>query len=983
MTASTRAKRSALPNSKPRWRRESGRLFGAFCTRLPAPLYQWIDLSVAAIERISVLAEFERAGVQYEYVSDDEIKCKCPFHDDTSPSCAVNVEKRMFRCPVCKTKGDIITFLAGLLKVQRSTVIVDLGKRYDLGVDKTINPELVERYHARIWDAKPLVKELHDRAITDALIRQYRLGECDGRITIPVQNEIGLFVNMRRYLPGAPGNKKMHNTKGYGKVRLFPIDQLKYDTILLVGGEVKAIAAIPHLNPHGIGVITATAGEGNWDPAFTQQLKGKTVYVCMDIDEAGASASRTLCIALYRTVGWLGEVKLPLNIDQFPHGDVNDFLVGRGSLKRLLNSTEKWEPSSIALDISDEEPKECDLNYATSARAATKRIKVKAIVSAVDIAPYIIPKQVTVTCSKDQKECALCRVFCNMEDNLELHPESPAILEMVASNRSTQREALMRGLLIPPSCKVCDFKVNEYYNVEDARISPRLEITERSVEKTMQPAVCIGTGVELNEGYDLIGRTYPHPKTQQSTLLISSYSTTQDALSSYQCRDMEALEAFRPSAWTVDAIQAKLDCIYGDLEANVTRIFQRRNLHLLIDLTYHSPLFINFDGRVHKGWMETLCLGDSAQGKSETAINLKKHYGLGEKIECKNASVAGLLGGLQQLGSRWFVTWGVIPTHDKRLVILEELKGASVEVISRLTDMRSSGIAEIPKIEKRKTHARTRLVALSNPRSDLPLASYNFGIEAVRELVGGLEDIRRFDFILLVSAADLDAGVLNRLQQNRPTVEHRYTSTLCRSLVLFAWTRTAEQVAFETDAAEAVLQGATALCEEFTDAIPIVDRGSTRYKVARIAAALAARTFSTDGEVIVVRKAHVDWVIKFIRETYMSPAFGYADYTKAIRMTQRLVDEDVLRKHINEMPFPKDFIEHVLHRNKIDLQDIQDWCAWDRIAAGQSLSLMVRKHALVRDGRSYRKTPPFITFLKDMLATNNFTDRPAFIQEEF
>ena len=74
-------------------------------------------------------------------------------------------------------------------------------------------------------------------------------------------------------------------------------------------------------------------------------------------------------------------------------------------------------------------------------------------------------------------------------------------------------------------------------------------------------------------------------------------------------------------------------------------------------------------------------------------MRLMDHYKLGARHECKNATSAGLLGGLQQLGSRWFVSWGIIPMHDKRLVVLEEIKGTPIEVLAKLTDMRSSGIA--------------------------------------------------------------------------------------------------------------------------------------------------------------------------------------------------------------------------------------------------------------------------------------------------
>jgi len=369
-------------------------------------------------------------------------------------------------------------------------------------------------------------------------------------------------------------------------------------------------------------------------------------------------------------------------------------------------------------------------------------------------------------------------------------------------------------------------------------------------------------------------------------------------------------------------------------------------------------------------------MGDSAQGKTETTVGMQRHYGLGEKVESKNASVAGLLGGLTQIAGRWFVTWGKVPLNDKRLVILEELKGASTETISKLTDMRSSGIAEIDKIEKRRTHARTRLIALSNPRSEVTIASYNYGIEAIKELIGSPEDIRRFDFAMIVSATQIDASVINKLASHRPQVPHVHTSALCRRLVLWAWTR--DNVIFEDE--RQILDAATKLSNKYSDVVPLVDRGSMRLKLARLATALACRTFSTDDMVnVVVRKCHVDYVVSYLERLYDDNSFGYKDFSDAYEATRRMVDPDAVRKAITVTPFPNDFIDAMLYTTRIELRDIQDWCGWERGEATELLSIFVRKHALIRQGRAYLKTPEFIALLKELAGT--LPDRPSHIPE--
>lgn len=952
---------------------------------------------MADISNINAQAELERCGIIYEYASEDEIKVCCPFHSDKSPSFFINVGSKLCKCQTagCEKATDFVGYLARQLQTTRAVVLEDLGSRYALDDTKVINPETVERYHAAIWLESSAWhrNELYKRGLTDDDIRQYRLGEYQGRITIPVPNAGGAYVNIRKYLPGAPGKDKMRNAKGRGEVRIFPPDQLRFKQILITGGECKAIVAARQLNKFGIGAVCATCGEGNWEHSLTEQLRDKErVYVCLDTDVAGQTAAAQRCLQVCRVADWVANIELPLDKDKYPKGDINDFVASEnGQLKPLLDAAQQFIPEARQEYADDTPPEDLELTEAIHADKTAKRIALRAVVSAMDTSPYVVPKDLEIICDRDQKECAICPVFLDNNSTFKIPAESPAILELVNAHKIGQLEVVKAACGIPRSCKVCMFEASTYYNVEDARISPQLEITNRSADRVMQPALCIGNGMELNESYNLVGRMFPHPKTQQSTLLISKYETTSDALSSYQPDNLEDYSIFWPREWSVEAIEEKLSHIYSDFEANVTRIFQRRDLHLATDLMYHSPLFFQFDGKIRKGWVEGLICGDTSQGKSEVACGsdgnggLMAHYNLGQRVVCKNATVAGLLGGLQQMGSRWFVSWGVIPTHDKRAVIMEELSGMSQEVLSKLTDMRSSGIAEIPKIEKRRTHARTRLLMISNARSEMRLSQYNFGIEMIKELVGALEDIRRFDFAVLVSSTEINESELNVLQTNRPQVAHTYTGDLCRSLVLWGWTRNREQVVFTDEATETILANATMLCTTFTDAIPLVDKGSMRLKLARLAASLAVRLFSCseDYQTLIVHAAHVEYVSQWLLRMYSSAVFGYLDYTKAIQLTQTLVDPDIVKHGINETPFPSDLVKQLLAKNKIDVTDLQDWTSWDRDNATRLLSLFVRKHALVRDGKAYRKSSKFIHFLKEMLEENKFNDRPPHIGEEY
>jgi hypothetical protein len=929
------------------------------------------------IERINALAELDRLGYTYIPKGDDEIGICCPVHEDKEPSASLNVEKNLWRCHAagCNAKGDIVHLLCHIVKKDRTTILTDLANRYDIAEIKAISPKLVEDYHENIWAGGPLVKALRDRGITDEMIRYARLGIHDGRITIPVHDRERRVMNIRKYLPGAPGPEKMLNTKGYSKPRLYQVEQLTNPRVWVCGGEMKALVVGGMLAAkYSIGAVAVTAGEGAWDPEFSKEFKGKEVFICMDVDAGGRAASAKIASLLFPVALKVQIIRLPLDRTQFPKGDINDY-VGKCGAKPedLLRLMEKAETYTPDLQVTEDEVTVVETSLSAAAKADNigKTVCLTSIVQAMDETPYIVPKVVKVGCSKDQPNCPYCPVNpIDPEENtgrveLRIKGTSVGILSMVNAPESKQRDAIMAALRMP-SCKTATFAIAEHVNTYDVRLAPQLTIGGDNNEHISQAAFVVGSNVDLNVPYKFTGRVHPSPKNQQAVLIVDKVEAAKDSLSDFKCteEDYASMQIFQSKD-----IERRLTDIYEDFEVNVTRIYRRRDLHFLTDLTYHSPLYFMFDGQMQKGWVNSVVVGDSSQGKSETTTRLMAHYGVGERVDCKNASVAGLLGGLSQLGNRWMVSWGIIPTHDRRLVVLEEVKGAAFEVLSKLTDMRSSGIAEIPKIEKRRAHARTRLMFISNPRSNKPVSAYTFGCETIPELIGGLEDVRRFDVGLVMSSGQINSAEISELTKNRPSRQHVFTHELCRKVVLWSWTRRPEQVKFDRAAELACYEHSRLLCEKFTDALPLIDKGTTHLKLARLSAALAARLFNHepgDCNTLLVQKHHVDYIAKWLQRIYNDPVFGYSEYTKALEFTTKVSDPDTIKKHILDVKFPEDLVNHLLYSDQITVGDLADWCETDRDEAQKLLSLFVRKHALYRVKRWYVKSTEFISLLNQM-----------------
>ncbi len=41
----------------------------------------------------------------------NQVKIRCPFHDDERPSCSVNLEKKLFHCFACDQRGNVLDFV--------------------------------------------------------------------------------------------------------------------------------------------------------------------------------------------------------------------------------------------------------------------------------------------------------------------------------------------------------------------------------------------------------------------------------------------------------------------------------------------------------------------------------------------------------------------------------------------------------------------------------------------------------------------------------------------------------------------------------------------------------------------------------------------------------------------------------------------------------------------------------------------------------
>jgi hypothetical protein len=296
---------------------------------------------------------------------------------------------------------------------------------------------------------------------------------------------------------------------------------------------------------------------------------------------------------------------------------------------------------------------------------------------------------------------------------------------------------------------------------------------------------------------------------------------------------------------------------------------------------------------------------------------------------------------------------------------LEELKGANVEILSKLTEVRSSGVAQIPKIEKRKANARTRLIMISNPRSGRAMSTYSFGVEVLRELLGAPEDLRRVDLAVALASGAVPRDVV----YSRNQVPHEHTSELCRRLILWAWTLGKGEAYLDEEALSRLPAERDMMLERYDDAVPLIDAGTIEQKLARVAAAMAARTFSSDEDRrLRVRESHVRLASRMMRQLYDDPAMKYGELSAIRRRMTHVTDIVAVREYLRRQPNGADLVKGLHESDLLTADDVADSGGLDQLGARAVISFLVRTHCVrrVTSGGSYAKNPEFVELLRSV-----------------
>lgn len=942
----------------------------------------------------------------------------CCFHEDTSPSLALSLNNGGAKCHAasCASSfGNIVHFEATKKSISEEDAAKNLYSEF---IRPIVDSATVQKFHEDLLaDQKWIEWLLSDCGFTRQTILDFMVGldKSTRRVVFPIRNRFGDVVNLRLYkLPRHRAGRDKHfkvinyiESKGgqdeqrYGGIELFPWPRFSnYDLskpIFICASEKECMLAIQC----GLQAVCSTNGEGSWNPEWTEMFTCFNIGILMDQDAGGDKAAEKLFATLQLVANQCFIIKLDFPLEYHGDKDFDDWIIkANGSGTALLSKYQilLQHPTLHTFDTGarDKLAKPLTPSLSGTAQSARKdrdlskpalpefwsdkdqpldlirgstamlnrRVFTKGIVAAMAQRSYDIPWRFRL----NRK---------NHNPTFHVVPVGRELINFVNLNDNQIEEVIIDQIKDTKA----SVEASDFLSVTEVEIIPIAEVGEES-RYTVQRCFAVGTDIEANVPYRLTLIPTTLYRTQEKVAIIVSCERLSSSIEArdWSEEEMKNLKRFRPLK--EESVWDKLCNVANYVSENFTNIYSRDDWHIAALLSWFSPIGWRLprpNESIQRGWLNTLAVGDTKTGKSEVVKHLQSTLRAGEIVNAENCTYVGLVGGAVKMGSGQFMLrWGRIPLCDKQLVVVEELSGLSIEEISNLSDIRSSGIARLDKGGLvGRTTARTRLICISNVRSrHKTLADYLSGVTAIKDLIGHAEDISRFDLIITLIDSEVPSEIINTPSSRRDTeVDERgaYAKDLS-NLLQFVWSLKPEQIEFSEQAYLHILSEAQRLGGIYHPSIPIFKASSDRYKIARIAASIATLQFCWDGKKIQVAEDHVRAATKLLQLLYDKPSFGYRDYSIAMQERQQIGDEALLDETLLATVSSESLrkvVSTIIHATRFNKDELMSTASIGAGHADDLIGCMSREHALRKgEANVWELTPAGKRWLQKHINTN-------------
>jgi 5S rRNA maturation endonuclease (ribonuclease M5) len=877
---------------------------------------------------------------------------KCIFHNDDTPSLSVNIKEGVFHCFGCGAKGGIKEFLKRVGENEQDWVkytenIIQENKdeeeiRYELAL---INArEIFEAAHKRLMQRKEWIEYLKTKGWNERIIQTLKIGFEEGKIVIPITRDDEYIGCIKHDKDGKPKYKLILYKEYKGTFPCKPLYDANYifvvegisDTVCLLSHRINAITPLVPNNPEKY-------------LASFDFSKYQNIVICTDNDMAGELIRRKYN-EFFRQKGI--EV---LNVYIPEYKDVSEFVQKKGkqAFVELVKATK--EGKEIASEYQ-----RVNFDDIFTADIVDRKVVFSAYVASKMMQTYVIPRKVKVNCPMGQlkccKNCFFAASFPTTGVN-EFQLEPREQIELIDESDDKLRTKIRKMLGIPNTCNAfeveeTDRKIAEMYEVVPLYRHGRHDVGFR-------PIPCISSSkdveVKTSASCDIYGKVIKHPKNSQ-LIVVSDRVESIERKFFYD----QKLDSMAKNAIGTDRkfdVMERLEFIAQDL-ARYTGIVGRDFEHLIFLLPFMSPYHANIDNEIMKLGFDLFVIGDTRTGKTTIFEKYVELFEVGTMMSAENMTFAGLVGGMQQLAiGKWTISWGIIPQNDRGIVILDEADEVKPELLSKLTSIRTTGYAEIVKVQQARASARVRFIMIANPKIGY-MERYSHGIKAILDFGYSKQDISRFDMITTMSNDEVENPQYTPSKTQVPKGIYRH---LCHRAFDMQYIKVPKEII------RICQNKASELSAMYVEDIPLFTDGYSYTKILRVAAAIANLLL------IDINADCIDAACEIIRRNYSKPSCGLLQYSIETKKQEMIFDEQQLRSVIwgatqssigNTKADIKQLMRKIYMTEQITVRDIQEITGLSYKDIYDFFSKLVRLNALKRQGKFWIKTKGFREWLK-------------------
>ena len=573
----------------------------------------------------------------------------CLWHEDTKPSLSLGLKNGGAKCHACeKAIGNIVHFESEKHNITEREAARNI---YAQHVRKIFPKRELASLQKSLGESQlKWIKK--DMGLSPQLVKEFALGydPTSQRITIPIQDQWGNTTNVRYYsLPSrrSPTTKvKIYNADGYGNLELFPWQHIHNyspsEPLFMMKAEKDTMLAISM----GLQAFCVTNGELSWSEGWDELFKDFQIGICLDKDVTGIKATEKKLAILQKSCKWVSDITLPI---QKGSKDFADWILkDRGTKAKFLALWEKLKPTKQELlkahpsDVSA--PKLPDF-YSNDYRSIVDigrnsdmlnmRVKVRAIVSAKTDKTYTVPYKFYVSSGVTPKR----------------EWQIPIGRELLKLTRNTDDgiiDFIKKDLLNKQKGSRIELEPIEYVTITEVEIIPVASV-ENDAPYVTQKCFFVGKHIEANVPYHLDIIPTTEIRSQETVGIIVaavpiSYGIDQFVFDQERLQKLEQFKVKKEKVWDNLCKLANL------VAAQFTPIRARMDWHIVALLSWASPLQFNFPNEgLQRGWMNTLCLGDTETGKSKVTQSLQKLFNCGVFVNAENCTYVGLIGGAVKL----------------------------------------------------------------------------------------------------------------------------------------------------------------------------------------------------------------------------------------------------------------------------------------------------------------------------------------------